>query len=258
MHRLSRIKNPPFSRISEHSRRRGAHRNLQAAVTHAIAGISNGTKGAYIMTMTQTTIVYDTHAAVRRLTKTGMPEPQAEAVVREQSLLLEHNLATKADIEALRQETKADIEALRQETKADIELVRADIEALRQETKAGIEALRQETKAGIEALRQETKADIALVKAGIEALRQETKADIEALRQETKADIEALRQETKAGIAAVQANVEKLSLKTTAEIESLRQETKADIATAKNGIIMWVVGLNMAMVGLVIAAVKLL
>ncbi len=173
---------------------------LGAVVKRAIAGVSNATQGAYIMTMMQTTIVYDTHAAVLRLTETGMPEPQAVAVVREQSLLLEHNLATKADIEALRQETKAGIEALRQETKAGIE-------ALRQETKAGIEALRQETKAGIEALRQETKADIALVKA---------------------------------------------------DIEVLRQETKANIATAKNGIIMWVVGLNMAMVGLVIAAVKLL
>ncbi len=187
---------------------------LGAVVKCAIAGVSNATQGAYTMTMMQTTIVYDTHAAVLRLTETGMPEPQAVAVVREQSLLLEHNLATKADIELV----KADIEALRQETKAGIE-------ALRQETKAGIELV----KADIEALRQETKADIELVK-----------ADIEALRQETKAGIEALRQETKAGI------------------EALRQETKADIATAKNGIIMWVVGLNTAMVGLIIAAAKLL
>jgi len=58
-----------------------------------------------------------------------MPEPHAEAVVREQVHLIEHNLATKADIETLRQETKADIAA-----------VRADIEKLRLETRAGIEA----------------------------------------------------------------------------------------------------------------------
>ncbi len=220
------------ARTDWHTRRRRSHRNLHAAVTCAVAGISNATQGAYTMAMMQTTIVYDTHAAVQRLTETGMPEPQAEAVVREQSLLLEHNLATKADIELV----KADIEALRQETKAGIE-------ALRQETKAGIEALRQETKAGIEALRQETKADIALVK-----------ADIEALRQETKAGIEALRQETKAGIAAVQANVEKLGLKTAADIATVH----AKIEAAKNGIILWVVGLNVAMVGLMIAAARLL
>ena len=79
--------------------------------------------------MAQTSnVVYDTHAAVRRLAAAGMPEPHAEAVVREQVHLIEHNLATKADIEKLRQETKADIAA-----------VRADIEKLHLETKTDIE-----------------------------------------------------------------------------------------------------------------------
>ena len=45
----------------------------------------------------------------------GMPEPQAETVVRQRVRLLERNLATKADIEMLRLETKA-------KTKANIEL----------------------------------------------------------------------------------------------------------------------------------------
>jgi len=119
--------------------------------------------------MAQTSeVLYDTHAAVRRLTGAGMPEPHAEAVVREQVHLIEHNLATRADIEKLRQEAKADIAA-----------VRADIETLRLETKADIEKLRQETKADIEKLRQETKADIASVRADIEKLRLETRAGIE-------------------------------------------------------------------------------
>jgi len=82
-----------------------------------------------------------------------MPEPHAEAVVREQVHLIEHNLATKADIEAAR----ADIETLRLETKADIE-------TLRLETKADIETLRLETKADIETLRLKTKADIEMAK----------------------------------------------------------------------------------------------
>ncbi len=128
--------------------------------------------------MKQTAVVYDTHAAVRRLTEAGILESQAEAMVREQTLLLEHNLATKTDIEVLRQETKG---------------------------------------------------NIAAVQANVEALRQETRADIE-----------------------------KLSLKTSAGIETLRQETRAEIAAAKNGIIVWVVGLNMGMVGLLIAGSKLL
>ena len=103
-------------------------------------------------------LILDTHAAVHELVSAGMPERQAETVVRQQARLLEQNLATKTDIATL----KADIEVLRQETKADIE-------TLRQETKAGIETLRQETKADIETLRQETKTDIATIKANIEA-----------------------------------------------------------------------------------------
>jgi len=129
--------------------------------------------------------VYDTHAAVRRLTEAGIPEPQAEAVVREQTHILEHNLATKADIETLRQETRAEIAAVR--------------------------------------------------------------ADVEKLRLETRADIETLRQETKAEIAAVRTDVEKL-----------RQETKAGIEVAKTELIKWMVGTNLGVVALVIAALKLL
>ena len=80
------------------------------------------------------TLILDTHAAVHELVSAGMPERQAETVVRQQARLLEQNLTTKADlatikadIEALRQETKADIEALRQETKALIETAKVDL-----------------------------------------------------------------------------------------------------------------------------------
>ena len=120
-------------------------------------------------------IAFDSHRFVKRLTESGFSEKQAETLAEEHVALLNANLATKADIETLRQGTKADIETLRQGTKADIETLRqetkAGIETLRQETKAGIETLRQETKAGIETLRQETKADIARVEARIEAVK---------------------------------------------------------------------------------------
>ena len=43
----------------------------------------------------------DTHAAVKELIDSGMPEKQAESVVRIQARLLDQNLATKADIAAL-------------------------------------------------------------------------------------------------------------------------------------------------------------
>ena len=113
-------------------------------------------------------IAFDTHRFVKRLTGSGFTEEQAETLAEEHVALLNSNLATKIDIEMLRQGTKTDIEASRLDTKADIE-------ALRQETKAGIDALRQETKCSIEVLRQDTKADI-------EILRQETKANMESLK----------------------------------------------------------------------------
>ena len=103
--------------------------------------------------MADSALIFDTHEDIQELVNSGMPEPQAETVVRQRVRLLERNLATKADIAA----TNANIETLRQETKADIE-------TLRQETKAGIEALRLETKANIDMLRQETEKLIALGK----------------------------------------------------------------------------------------------
>ena len=112
-------------------------------------------------------IAFDTHRFVKRLTESGFTEKQAETLAEEHVALLNANLATKADVAAV----KAEVEALRQETKADIARV-----------EAGIEALRQETRAGIETLRQETKAAIARVEAGIEAVRHETNAAISAVK----------------------------------------------------------------------------
>ena len=146
--------------------------------------------------MADSALIFDTHEDIQELVNSGMPEPQAETVVRQRVRLLERNLATKADIAAI----NFSIETLRQETKADIE-------TLRQETKAGIETLRQETKAGIETLRQETKADIAA---------------------------------------------------TNANIETLRQETEKLIALGKNDIIKWVVGANLGIAAMIVAAIKLL
>ena len=44
----------------------------------------------------------DTHAAVKKLIDSGMPEKQAESVVEIQARLLDPNLATKADISAMK------------------------------------------------------------------------------------------------------------------------------------------------------------
>ena len=48
-------------------------------------------------------IVFDTHAFVKRLTGVGMPEEQAEALADEQAKLIDERLATKDDLERLEQ-----------------------------------------------------------------------------------------------------------------------------------------------------------
>ena len=150
------------------------------------------------MTMQETTKSnYDTHAAVRRLTEAGILEAHAEAMVREQTHLIENELATKTDIAA----------------------VQGDIEKHQVKTEASIEKLRLETTASIEKLRLETTASI-------EKLRLETTASIE-----------------------------KHQLKTEASIETLRKDTMTNTAELKVDLIKWMVGTNLGVAGLIIAAV---
>ena len=72
-------------------------------------------------------INFDTHKFVKHLTENGFTEQQAEVLAEEQVNLLNSNLATKADIETLRQETKSGIETLRLATQADIEKSKTDL-----------------------------------------------------------------------------------------------------------------------------------
>lgn len=98
----------------------------------------------------QNTPIFDTHAAVKRLTEAGMPTSQAEAVVQSQADILAHNLANKRDIELIRK---------------DIAVIHENIASLREETKKDIASLREETKTDIASFREETKKDIELLRA---------------------------------------------------------------------------------------------
>ena len=83
--------------------------------------------------MAETALIIDTHEDIQELVKSGMPEPQAETVVRQRVRLLEGNLATKTDIAAINAEiaaTNANVEKLRQETNARIETLRQETEKL--------------------------------------------------------------------------------------------------------------------------------
>ena len=50
--------------------------------------------------MADSALIFDTHEDIQELVNSGMPEAQAETVVRQRVRLLERNLATKADIAA--------------------------------------------------------------------------------------------------------------------------------------------------------------
>ena len=94
----------------------------------------------------QNTPIFDTHAAVKRLTEADMPTSQAEAVVQSQADILAHNLANKRDIELIRK---------------DIAFIHENIASLREETKTDIASFREETKKDIELLRAELGRDLA-------------------------------------------------------------------------------------------------
>lgn len=58
-----------------------------------------------------TTLVFDTHSFVKKLTAAGMPEAQAEILATEQANLIENRLATKHDISLVHK----DLEQLRKD-----------------------------------------------------------------------------------------------------------------------------------------------
>lgn len=80
------------------------------------------------------TLIPDTHSFVKEMEAAGMPQPVAEAFVKNYTKYLLGNLATKQDIESLRAATGKDIENLRAATQKDIAGVQKDIAGLQKET----------------------------------------------------------------------------------------------------------------------------
>lgn len=129
----------------------------------------------------QPLLAFDTHAAVVELVGSGMPERQAETVVRLQVSLMEQHFATKADIGTVNasiessrawsetefEKVYASIESLRAWTEGEFEKVHASIESLRVSTEAQFASQRRETDARFESLRHEFKAEMASLKSDL-------------------------------------------------------------------------------------------
>ena len=130
-------------------------------------------------------VLFDTHAAARKLEKAGHSAQQAEAVVEVMSSATEfgtrmsqdldrikyqvdNNMATKDDLAEFRIATKDDLAELRMATKDDIA-------ELRTSTKEDIAELRTSTKEDIAELRTELHTGLAKIPEMVrEVLRQET------------------------------------------------------------------------------------
>ena len=72
-------------------------------------------------------IAFDTHRFVKNLTASGFTEKQAEALANEQVQLLNANLATKADILAVKAELEAKLESVKADLEVKIETVKGEL-----------------------------------------------------------------------------------------------------------------------------------
>ena len=85
------------------------------------------------------TVTFDTHQAVKAITRSGLNDTQAEAIVTTITTAMNQSLATKSDFLALR----VDMETLKVDmgtSKVDMETLRVDMKGLR----VDMEALRGE------------------------------------------------------------------------------------------------------------------
>ena len=115
-----------------------------------------------------TAAAFDTHRFIQNLIKSGFTVQQAETLAYEQVDLLNSNLATTQDLDALRISTSQDLDALRLAHDAKIEALRLSLEAKLEEhritTSLEIEALRLAHDAKIEELRHSHDAKLQSTK----------------------------------------------------------------------------------------------
>ena len=77
------------------------------------------------------------------------------------------HVATREELQSVKQELKADNLSLKQELKADNAILREELQSVKQELKADNLSLKQELKADITTLKQELKAEIKDIRSEI-------------------------------------------------------------------------------------------
>ena len=163
---------------------------------------------------------FDTHAFVKRLTKVGMPEDQAEVLANGQADLYER-LVTKEHLEqklgALELTLRNELEKLRAELKNDNEKLRAEL-------KNDIGKLRAELKNDIDKVQAELKNDIDKVQANLETVRAELKNDIERVQANLEIVKAELKHELEEHKAANRQALKELELTLTHNMKEMEQK----------------------------------
>ena len=76
---------------------------------------------------------FDTLEFVKTLTASGVSQPQAEAIARAHAKsmgdLVDHDLATKPDLQVLRAEIKSDIDSLRSEIRSEMSSLGSELQS---------------------------------------------------------------------------------------------------------------------------------
>jgi DNA anti-recombination protein RmuC len=119
--------------------------------------------------------------ALRELSAAIASEPELRLAVINAVLA---DVATKQDLQQLRQELKGEIAQLRQEMKEEIAQLREELRGDITATKQDFQQLRQELKEEIAQLREETKEEIAQLRQEIGLLRQHVDSEISQLRRD--------------------------------------------------------------------------
>ena len=126
-------------------------------------------------------VAFDTLKAAKRLQdEAGFSEKQAGVLVSTLAEGVGENLATKADVDAIRTATKADIESVRSEMQAEFKAVRSEMQVIRTEMQASDER----TQAGFAAMRSEFQAirsEMQARDAGTDAREQRLKLHLGAM-----------------------------------------------------------------------------
>ena len=118
---------------------------MRNAYCHWRATQSASRKGAGINCMTS--LLFDTHKAVKELQEAGFDEAQAEAVVATVGTAIIGNVATKQDVDALGSELRSEIQA----TNREVSGLRSEIQT-NVATKQEVSDVRSDLRSGMQAM----------------------------------------------------------------------------------------------------------